>query len=138
LKWQLAASQRCSPSRRSSRWPRRYGGDQPLSPAGDGAAENRAAQRTAALLARTDRLLGVILLGNNLVNSAASVLTGVIAIDLLGQSELALALATGAITFLIVVFSEITPKVVGATFPEKIALPFGRPRPLLVLPGSVG
>jgi Mg2+/Co2+ transporter CorB len=84
---------------------------------------NRAAQRTAELLARTDRLLGVILLGNNLVNSAASVLTGVIAIELLGQNELALAVATGVITFLIVVFSEITPKVVGATFPEKIALP---------------
>ena len=84
---------------------------------------NRAAQRTAELLARTDRLLGVILLGNNLVNSAASVLTGVIAIELLGQNELALAVATGAITFLIVVFSEITPKVIGATFPEKIALP---------------
>jgi len=82
-----------------------------------------AAQRTAALLARTDRLLGVILLGNNLVNSAASVLAGVIAIDLLGQSEMALALATGVITFLIVVFSEITPKVLGATFPERIALP---------------
>jgi Mg2+/Co2+ transporter CorB len=57
------------------------------------------------------------------VNSAASVLTGVIAIDLLGQNELALAVATGAITFLIVVFSEITPKVLGATFPEKLALP---------------
>jgi Mg2+/Co2+ transporter CorB len=84
---------------------------------------NRAAQRTAALLVRTDRLLGVILLGNNLVNSAASVLTGVIAIELLGQNQLALALATGAITFLIVVFSEITPKVLGATFPERIALP---------------
>jgi Mg2+/Co2+ transporter CorB len=84
---------------------------------------NRAAQRTAALLARTDRLLGVILLGNNLVNSAASVLAGVIAIDLLGQNEMALALATGVITFLIVVFSEITPKVLGATFPEKLALP---------------
>jgi Mg2+/Co2+ transporter CorB len=84
---------------------------------------NSAAQRTAALLVRTDRLLGVILLGNNLVNSAASVLAGVIAIDLLGQNEMALALATGVITFLIVVFSEITPKVLGATFPEKIALP---------------
>jgi Mg2+/Co2+ transporter CorB len=84
---------------------------------------NRAAQRTAALLARTDRLLGVILLGNNLVNSAASVLTGAIAIDLLGQNRMALAIATAAITFLIVVFSEITPKVIGATFPEKIALP---------------
>ena len=84
---------------------------------------NRAAQRAAALLARTDRLLGVILLGNNLVNSAASVLAGAIAIELLGQSQIALAVATGVITFLIVVFSEITPKVIGATFPEKIALP---------------
>jgi Mg2+/Co2+ transporter CorB len=84
---------------------------------------NRAAQRTAELLARTDRLLGVILLGNNLVNSAASVLTGVIAIELLGQNRMALASATAVITFLIVVFSEITPKVIGATFPEKIALP---------------
>jgi len=84
---------------------------------------DRAAQRTAALLARTDRLLGVILLGNNLANSAASVLAGAIAIDLLGQNEIALAVATGAITFLIVVFSEITPKVIGATFPERIAPP---------------
>ena len=84
---------------------------------------NNAAKRAADLLARTDRLLGVILLGNNLVNSAASVLSGVIAIELLGQNELALAVATAAVTFLIVVFSEITPKVLGATFPEKIALP---------------
>ncbi|HSD43990.1 MAG TPA: HlyC/CorC family transporter [Burkholderiales bacterium] len=84
---------------------------------------NSAARRASELLARTDRLLGVILVGNNLVNSAASVLTGVIAIELLGQNQLALAVATGAITFLIVVFSEITPKVLGATFPEKIALP---------------
>jgi Mg2+/Co2+ transporter CorB len=84
---------------------------------------NRAAARVSELLARTDRLLGFILVGNNLVNSAASVLTGAIAIELLGQSRYALAIATGAITFLIVVFSEITPKVIGATFPEKIALP---------------
>lgn len=84
---------------------------------------NRAAARATVLLARTDRLLGVILVGNNLVNSAASVLSGVIAIRLLGQSQVALAVATGAITFLIVVFSEITPKVLGATFPERIALP---------------
>jgi Mg2+/Co2+ transporter CorB len=84
---------------------------------------NRAALRVNELLARTDRLLGVILVGNNLVNSAASVLSGVIAIELLGQNQLALAAATAAITFLILVFSEITPKILGATFPEKIALP---------------
>jgi Mg2+/Co2+ transporter CorB len=93
---------------------------------------NSAAKRVSELLARTDRLLGVILVGNNLVNSAASVLTGVIAIELLGQNRLALAVATGAITFLIVVFSEITPKVLGVTFPEKIALPLAYLlRPLL-------
>jgi Mg2+/Co2+ transporter CorB len=84
---------------------------------------NHAAQRVSELLARTDRLLGVILLGNNVVNSAASVLTGAIAIELLGQNNVALAVATTVITFLIVVFSEITPKVIGATYPEKIALP---------------
>ena len=84
---------------------------------------NRAAQQTAELLARTDRLLGVILLGNNLVNAAAATLVGVITIELFGQNELALGLGTLIITFLILVFSEITPKVIGATFPEKVALP---------------
>ncbi|HEY9396535.1 MAG TPA: CNNM domain-containing protein [Burkholderiales bacterium] len=84
---------------------------------------NRAAQRTAELLSRTDRLLGVVLLGNNLVNAAAATLVGVITIDLFGQNELALGLGTLAITFLILVFSEITPKVIGAAYPEKIALP---------------
>ena len=78
---------------------------------------------TQALLAKTDRLLGVILLGNNLVNSASAVLTAIIAERLLGKDEYVLAAATGAVTFLILVFSEITPKVIGSRFPEKIALP---------------
>lgn len=84
---------------------------------------NRAARRTAELLARTDRLLGVILLGNNLINAAAATLVGVITIELFGQNELALGLGTLAITFLILVFSEITPKVIGAAYPDRIALP---------------
>ena len=78
---------------------------------------------TQALLAKTDRLLGVILLGNNLVNSASAVLTAIIAERLLGKDEYVLAVATGVVTFLILVFSEITPKVIGSRFPEKIALP---------------
>ena len=78
---------------------------------------------TQALLAKTDRLLGVILLGNNLVNSASAVLAAIIAERLLGKDEYVLAAATGAVTFLILVFSEITPKVIGSRFPEKIALP---------------
>ncbi len=84
---------------------------------------NRAAQRVSELLGRTDRLLGVILLGNTVVNAAAAMLVGVIMIDLLGQNRLALGVGTGVVSFLILVFSEITPKVIGATFPEKIALP---------------
>ena len=78
---------------------------------------------TQALLAKTDRLLGVILLGNNLLNSASAVLTAIIAERLLGKDEYVLAAATGVVTFLILVFSEITPKVIGSRFPEKIALP---------------
>ena len=84
---------------------------------------HRGARRAQDLLARTDRLLGVILLGNNLVNATAATLTGVITIDLFGDNEVALAVGTLLITFLILVFSEITPKVIGAAFPEKIALP---------------
>lgn len=84
---------------------------------------DRAAARTAELLARTDRLLGVILLGNNLVNAAAAMLVGIITIELFGQNDFALGMGTLVITFLILVFSEITPKVIGAAHPEKIALP---------------
>jgi len=81
------------------------------------------AKRAAALLRRTDRLLGAILIGNNFVNIAAAVLANVIAVDLLGQGKLAYAVTTVATTFMLVVFAEIVPKVIGATYPERIALP---------------
>ncbi|MSQ71446.1 MAG: DUF21 domain-containing protein [Betaproteobacteria bacterium] len=84
---------------------------------------NRAAKKTAGLLERTDRLLGVILLCNNLVNSAAAVLVGVITIEMFGEDRIALGIGTAAVTFLILVFSEITPKIIGASHPERIALP---------------
>jgi Mg2+/Co2+ transporter CorB len=77
----------------------------------------------AQLLAQTDKLLGVVLLGSNLINTAAASLATVIAFRLLGESELGLAIATGAAAFFIVVFSEITPKVIGASYPERIAFP---------------
>lgn len=84
---------------------------------------NRGAIITTGLLARTDRLLGVILLGNNLINAAAAVLVSLITVRLFGENEVALALGTVVVTFLILVFSEITPKVVGAAYAEQIALP---------------
>ena len=74
-----------------------------------------------ALLKRTDRLLGAILIGNNLVNAASATLASLIAVQLFGQGKFAYAVSTLAISFLIIVFAEITPKVVGATYPEKLA-----------------
>ena len=65
----------------------------------------------------------MILLGNNLINSASTVVATVICVRLFGEGEAALMIATGLITFFILVFSEITPKVIGATYPELIALP---------------
>ncbi|MCC6531848.1 MAG: HlyC/CorC family transporter [Burkholderiales bacterium] len=83
----------------------------------------RGARLTQGLLGHTDRLLGVILLGNNLVNAAAATLTAIVTVQLFGENKIALAAGTAAITFLILVFSEITPKVIGATYPERIAFP---------------
>jgi Mg2+/Co2+ transporter CorB len=81
------------------------------------------ARRAAALLAQTHRLLGVILLGNNLVNAGAATLVSVIAIQLFGDNQIALLIGTLLVTFLILVFSEITPKVIGAAYAERVALP---------------
>lgn len=84
---------------------------------------SRGAALTAQLLRKTDKLLGVILLGNNLINAAAATLVGVITINLFGEDRIALGLGTLAVTFLILVFSEITPKVIGAAYAERIAIP---------------
>jgi len=82
---------------------------------------SRGAKLAMALLAHTDRLLGVILFGNNLINAGAATLAGVITARMLGVGELALAASTVVVTFLILVFSEITPKVIGATHADRIA-----------------
>jgi Mg2+/Co2+ transporter CorB len=81
----------------------------------------RSAKLALTLLAQTDRLLGVILLGNNLINAAAATLTAIITVRLFGEGKLALAAGTVAVTFAILVVSEITPKVVGAAHADRIA-----------------
>ncbi len=83
------------------------------------------AQKALDLLNRTDKMLGVILLGNNLVNSAAATLVSVIAIEMFGDDKWALGAGTVAVTFAILVFSEITPKIIGATHADKLALFLG-------------
>ncbi|MGH8671691.1 MAG: HlyC/CorC family transporter, partial [Burkholderiales bacterium] len=84
---------------------------------------HRGARLTARLLEQPNKLLGVILLGNNFVNSAAVAIATVIAFRLWGDSKFALSVGTVAVTFLILIFSEITPKVIGAAYAEAIALP---------------
>jgi Mg2+/Co2+ transporter CorB len=80
------------------------------------------AKMVAELLKRTDRLLGGVLIGNTVVVAASSTLSSLVAVRLLGDDKLAYAAGTLVISFLIIVFSEITPKVIGATYPERTAL----------------
>jgi len=82
---------------------------------------SRAAKLALSLLARTDKLLSVILLINTLVNAAAATLTAVITKRLFGEGQIALALGTAAISFVLLVFAEITPKVIGAAHADRIA-----------------
>ena len=82
---------------------------------------HRGARLALDLLARTDKLLGVILLFNNLINAAAATLVSVIAIQLFGEAEWALGAGTLLVTFLILVFAEITPKVIGAGNADRLA-----------------
>ncbi len=80
---------------------------------------DKSALRVAELLKRPDRLLGLILIGNNLVNNFAAAIATVIAIKLYGDG--AIAVASILLTFCMLVFAEITPKTVAALFPERVA-----------------
>jgi Mg2+/Co2+ transporter CorB len=83
----------------------------------------RGAKLASELLGKTDKLLGTILLGNNVVNTLVTALVTSLAIKNFGNNDTVLAIATAIVALAIIVFCEITPKVIGATFPEKIALP---------------
>jgi len=86
---------------------------------------NKSAKLTSRLLAKVDRLLGSILFGNTLLNVAAAAVTNVVIMRLFGASEWALLFGTLGITFVLLVFSEIMPKILAASHPERIALPSG-------------
>ena len=100
--------------------------------ASEGHAGARLAER---LLARPDRLIGVILLGNTLANVAAGSIVTVITLELAGRRWLAL--ANGVLTIVLLLFSEVGPKTYGALYPERLALPSAfvyRPLLWLTLP----
>ena len=83
--------------------------------------KHRGAIRAGKLLQRPDRLIGLILIGNNLVNIFASAIATVIAIRLWGDAGIFI--ATAALTLVILIFAEITPKTIAAMHPERIAFP---------------
>lgn len=84
---------------------------------------NKSAKLTAKLLSHTDQLLGSMLFGNTLLNAAAASLTGIIILRMFGANDLLLMAGTLGISFVILVFSEIMPKVIAASHPERVALP---------------
>jgi Mg2+/Co2+ transporter CorB len=79
------------------------------------------ATRAQTLLQRPDRLIGLILLGNNFVNVLASTLTAVIAVRLAGQAGLVI--GATLLTLVILIFAEVTPKTLAALHPERVAYP---------------
>jgi len=84
-------------------------------------ANHAGAKRAQRLLERPDRLIGIILLGNNFVNVMASAITTVIALRLGGEP--AIAVGAGALTLIILIFAEVTPKTLAALHPERVAFP---------------
>lgn len=84
---------------------------------------NKSAKLTAKLLGKVDKLLGSILLGNTLLNVAAATLTEFIVLRLYGHNELSMLIGTLLITLMLLIFSEILPKIIAASYPERVALP---------------
>ncbi|HDR1793291.1 TPA: HlyC/CorC family transporter [Pasteurella multocida] len=80
---------------------------------------HRGAKKAEKLLKKTDVLLSLILICNNLVNIIASAITTIIGMRLYGDAGVAI--ATGALTFVMLIFAEILPKTIAARYPEKVA-----------------
>lgn len=83
---------------------------------------HRGAKHTQDLLGKTEQLLSVILIGNNVVNTIVPVLLTGIALHAFGNNASVLSISTGVAAVLIIIFCEITPKVIGATYPERISI----------------
>ncbi|HCC09420.1 MAG TPA: magnesium/cobalt efflux protein, partial [Atlantibacter hermannii] len=82
---------------------------------------NRAARRVEKLLRKPDRLISLVLIGNNLVNILASAIATIVGMRLYGNAGVAI--ATGVLTFVVLVFAEVLPKTIAALYPEKVAFP---------------
>ena len=82
---------------------------------------HRGAKRSMELLSRPDKLIGAILIGNNLVNILATALATIVFTRLYGEAGVFY--ATAALTLVVLIFAEVTPKTIAALHPEKVAFP---------------
>jgi len=91
----------------------------------------RGAERVSRMLDRPDRLLSIILLGNNLVNTAAAALATVLAVSIWRshgwQEEGGILVATISVTIILLIFGETIPKTLAIRYTERLAILFARP-----------
>jgi len=93
-------------------------------------AGHRGARLASRLLERPDRLIGLILLGNNFVNILASAIATIIALRSYGEAGIAA--ATGLLTLVILIFAEVSPKTLAVIHPERVAFPASYVLPILL------
>jgi Mg2+/Co2+ transporter CorB len=103
--------------------------------------KKRGAILTQGLLSRPDRLIGLILIGNNFVNIMAAAIATIICERIWGAGPASVLIATIGLTFIVLVFAEVTPKTLAALHPEKVAFPASyilTPLYKLLIPAVVG
>lgn len=83
---------------------------------------NKPAIATIWLLERIDKVLSLVLIANTIINAMVTAMVTAIAITAFGNHKEVLTIATGIVAFLLIVFAEISPKIIGATYSERIAL----------------
>jgi len=95
---------------------------------------SKSASAALWLLERTDRMLTVVLIASTLINALATALVILIAVAMFGNQETVLVIAIALVSLLLIVFAQILPKIIGASHPDRIALPASLMlRPLLML-----
>ncbi len=84
---------------------------------------SKLASTTLWLVGRIDKVLSLILICNTVINALVAALVTAMAITAFGNDDKVITMATGAVAFLLIIFAEIVPKVIGATYPERIIMP---------------
>ncbi|MCL5669217.1 MAG: CNNM domain-containing protein, partial [Gammaproteobacteria bacterium] len=83
--------------------------------------KHRGAMYAQALLQRTDRLIGLLILGNNFANNLATAVATIIGLQLMGEAGAAIAVSV--LTIAGTIFTDVAPKTLGALYPERVAFP---------------